>query len=217
MADGRPAPCAQRRPTAPHPRPAPAVRPQSCRREACTTYSGGMQRRLDLAMALVGEPQVIFFEEPPRPRPAQSPHHGQIIRDLVANSVTISSPRSTSRKPTRSPTGSRTRPRKAGRAGHRRRARQLVPGGHVQLRSRRRRVGHGQRGTGRRQPRPRGDDAAVPTNGSVASLRLLLDRLDANAFDVQTLSMHTPDLDDVFLTLTGSSTEPEEAPTPWAP
>ncbi|MEU5881203.1 ATP-binding cassette domain-containing protein, partial [Spirillospora sp. NPDC047279] len=29
-----------------------------------STYSGGMQRRLDLAMTLVGDPQVIFLDEP---------------------------------------------------------------------------------------------------------------------------------------------------------
>jgi ABC-2 type transport system ATP-binding protein len=47
----------------------------------------------------------------------------------------------------------------------------------------------------------------VPTDGSVASLRALLDRLDGVAVDG--IAMHTPDLDDVFFTLTGQKTEAE--------
>ena len=41
-----------------------------------------------------------------------------------------------------------------------------------------------------------------PSDGSIASLRTLLARLDASAIDIAELSVHTPDLDDVFLTLT---------------
>ena len=44
----------------------------------------------------------------------------------------------------------------------------------------------------------------VPSDGGVGSLRTLLDRLDAAAIDVGGLSVRTPDLDDVFLSLTGS-------------
>ncbi len=48
------------------------------------TYSGGMRRRLDLAMTLVGDPRIIFLDEPttgldPRGRRTM----WQIIRDLV--------------------------------------------------------------------------------------------------------------------------------------
>ncbi len=54
------------------------------------TYSGGMKRRLDLAMTLVGSPRVIFLDEPttgldPRSRRTM----WEIIRDLVAGGVTI--------------------------------------------------------------------------------------------------------------------------------
>ena len=34
------------------------------RRQAGATYSGGMSRRLDLAMTLLGEPSMIFLDEP---------------------------------------------------------------------------------------------------------------------------------------------------------
>src|SRR6266487_4128062 len=54
------------------------------------TYSGGMKRRLDLAMGLVGDPRIVFLDEPtagldPRSRRTM----WQIIRDLVASGVTI--------------------------------------------------------------------------------------------------------------------------------
>ena len=59
-------------------------------RKTAATYSGGMRRRLDLAMSLVGDPRIIFLDEPttgldPRSRRTM----WQIIRDLVAGGVTI--------------------------------------------------------------------------------------------------------------------------------
>jgi len=56
------------------------------------------------------------------------------------------------------------------------------------------------------------DDAAltlqVPSDGGVKSLRALLNQLDEHSIDVEEFSVHTPDLDDVFLALTGhASTE----------
>jgi len=42
----------------------------------------------------------------------------------------------------------------------------------------------------------------VAHDGSVRALKSLIDRLDENAIAVDSLSVHTPDLDDVFLALT---------------
>src|SRR6201994_3947755 len=55
-----------------------------------STYSGGMQRRLALAMTLMGDPRLIFLDEPttgldPRSRRTM----WQIIRELTADGVTI--------------------------------------------------------------------------------------------------------------------------------
>jgi len=52
----------------------------------------------------------------------------------------------------------------------------------------------------------RDDDALtleVPSDGGVRSLRGLLDQLDGASVEVDSLSVHLPDLDDVFLALTG--------------
>jgi ABC-type multidrug transport system ATPase subunit len=73
-----------------------------------STYSGGMRRKLDLAMTLVGNPRIIFLDEPtagldPRSRRTM----WEIVRDLVADGVTVFLTTSTSRKPISSPTGSR--------------------------------------------------------------------------------------------------------------
>ena len=76
--------------------------------KSLATYSGGMRRRLDLAMTLVGKPRIIFLDEPttgldPRGRRTM----WQIIHDLVEQTASrSSSPPSTWRKPTSSPTGS---------------------------------------------------------------------------------------------------------------
>jgi ABC-2 type transport system ATP-binding protein len=43
----------------------------------------------------------------------------------------------------------------------------------------------------------------VPSDGGIGSLRALLDKLEADSIDVGALSLQTPDLDDVFLSLTG--------------
>jgi ABC-2 type transport system ATP-binding protein len=49
----------------------------------------------------------------------------------------------------------------------------------------------------------------VPSDGGVKSVRTLLNRLDEHSIDVEDFSVHTPDLDDVFLALTGhASTGP---------
>jgi ABC-2 type transport system ATP-binding protein len=58
--------------------------------KSASTYSGGMRRRLDLAMTLVGTPRLIFLDEPttgldPRSRRTM----WESIRTLVADGVTI--------------------------------------------------------------------------------------------------------------------------------
>ncbi len=46
----------------------------------------------------------------------------------------------------------------------------------------------------------------VPGDSSLTSLQALLSRLDGAAVEVEQLSIHTPDLDDVFFAVTGHPT-----------
>ena len=169
------------------------------------TYSGGMRRRLDLAMTLVGAPRIIFLDEPtagldPRSRRVM----WQIIRDLVAGGVTIFLTTQYLEEADR--LANRIAVLDGGKVvaeGTPDELKRLVPGGHVRLEfaeaaelDKAARVFPGA---------SRDDDALslqVPSDGGVGSLRSLLDRLDAESIDVGGLSVQTPDLDDVFLSLT---------------
>ncbi|MEV6598125.1 ATP-binding cassette domain-containing protein [Actinoplanes sp. NPDC051346] len=54
------------------------------------TYSGGMRRRLDLAACLVGEPSVLFLDEPTTGLdPASRIGLWAIVRELVAGGITV--------------------------------------------------------------------------------------------------------------------------------
>ncbi|MEO6082384.1 MAG: ATP-binding cassette domain-containing protein [Umezawaea sp.] len=173
-----------------------------------STFSGGMRRRLDLAMGLVGDPRIVFLDEPttgldPRSRRDM----WQMIRELVAGGVTIFL--TTQYLEEADQLADRIAVLDNGKLvaeGTAEELKRLVPGGHVSLRftdsasldSAVRTFGDV----------PRDDDALVlrvPSDGGVASLRDLLARLDANAIEVAELTVHTPDLDDVFLAITGKS------------
>jgi ABC-2 type transport system ATP-binding protein len=172
-----------------------------------STYSGGLRRRLDLAMTLVGEPRVIFLDEPTTGLDPRSRHMmWQTIRGLVAGGVTIFLTtqylEEADELADRIAVLDRGRVVAVGTAGELKRR---IPGGHVRLRfgdaasldAAARALGDGSR-----------DDEAltleVPGDGRVPALRTLLDRLERAAVEVEELSVHTPDLDDVFFALTGS-------------
>ena len=60
------------------------------RRKPAATYSGGMRRRLDIAMTLVGGPRVIFLDEPTTGLDPRSRRETwAIVRELVAGGTTV--------------------------------------------------------------------------------------------------------------------------------
>jgi ABC-2 type transport system ATP-binding protein len=175
-----------------------------------STYSGGMRRKLDLAMTLVGNPRIIFLDEPttgldPRSRRTM----WTIIRELVADGVTIFL--TTQYLDEADQLADQIAVLDQGRLvaqGTPDELKRQLPGTHVRLR-----FGSVDQLDAAAVLFPdstRDDDALalrVPSDAGTTSLRALLDRLDEYALSAEEFSVHTPDLDDVFLALTGHSTE----------
>ena len=179
-------------------------------RKPVVTYSGGMRRRLDLAMTLIGDPRIIFLDEPtagldPRSRRGM----WQTIGELDASGVTIFLTTQYLEE--------------ADRLAHRigvldrgvlvaegtpDELKRLAPGGHIELSFAD--AGELERAARAFDGASRDDESLtlqIPSDGGVGSLRAILDRLEERSIDVAALSLQTPDLDDVFLSLTGDRGE----------
>jgi ABC-2 type transport system ATP-binding protein len=179
------------------------------------TYSGGMRRKLDLAMTLVGKPSIIFLDEPttgldPRSRRTM----WDIIRQLVADGVTIFL--TTQYLDEADRLADQIAVLDQGRLvaqGTPAELKRQIPGSHVLLRfasdveldSATRVLAESRRDED-------GDlILRVPSDGGAKSVRALLAQLDAHSIDIEEFSVHTPDLDDVFLALTGRTSTKVDA------
>jgi ABC-2 type transport system ATP-binding protein len=175
-----------------------------------TTYSGGMRRRLDLAMTLVGDPRMIFLDEPTTGLdPGSRRMMWDSIRQLVAGGVTILL--TTQYLDEADELADQIAVLDRGRIvaeGTADELKRSVSGGHVRLQVPTVSFLHGAVALL--------DDASgdedkleiqVPTDGTVGALRHLLSVLDGADIDVDQLSIHTPDLDDVFFAVTGHPTQ----------
>jgi len=175
-------------------------------RQTPATYSGGMRRRLDIAMSLIGRPQLIFLDEPttgldPRSRRTM----WQLIRELVADGVTILL--TTQYLEEADQLANRIALLDHGRIvaeGTPEELKRRMPGAHIQLRF----ADAASLDRAARELKEGARDEQelvlrVPNDGGIQSLRNVLARL-GDGIAVEDLSIHTPDLDDVFLAMTAN-------------
>ncbi|MFJ9324179.1 ATP-binding cassette domain-containing protein [Streptomyces globisporus] len=177
-------------------------------KKPASTYSGGMKRRLDIAMTLVGGPRIIFLDEPTTGLDPRSRHTmWGIIRDLVADGVTVFL--TTQYLEEADELADRIAVLNKGKIaaeGTAEELKRIVPGGHVKLRFT---DPHAYRNAASTLREASPDDEAlslrIPSDGSQRELRSILDRLDTAGIEADELTVHTPDLDDVFFALTDST------------
>lgn len=177
-------------------------------KKPASTYSGGMKRRLDLAMTLVGDPRFTFLDEPTTGLDPRSRHDvWGIIRGLVSGGVTVFL--ATQYLEEADELADRIAVLSDGRIaaeGSADELKRLVPGGHVRLRFA---DPAAYRSAAVALREVTTDDEAlslqIPSDGSQRELRAILDWLDAAGIEADELTVHTPDLDDVFFALTGTN------------
>ncbi|MET9590571.1 ATP-binding cassette domain-containing protein [Streptomyces sp. NPDC006516] len=179
-------------------------------RRLVRTYSGGMRRRLDLAAGLVGspEPGVFFLDEPTTGLDPRSRRElWQVVRELAGRGATVLlttqyleeadqlADRIAVLDKGRIVAEGTPDTLKARVAGHRL---DLVLGSReAYLRLATRAVHHS----------PETLTLGIPTDGTAAHARALLDDIDPHRTDVERFSLHSATLDDVFLALTTGTTE----------
>ncbi|MFF3358916.1 ATP-binding cassette domain-containing protein [Streptomyces sp. NPDC002917] len=181
-------------------------------KKSASTYSGGMRRRLDLAMTLVGSPRIIFLDEPTTGLDPRSRHNmWGIIRGLVSDGVTVFL--TTQQLEEADELADRIAVLNDGKIAAEE-LKRLMPGGHVRLRFIDP-VAYRSAADALREV-TRDDEAlslSIPSDGSQRELRSILDWLDSAGIEADELTVHTPDLDDVFFALTGPanvSNQPKE-------
>jgi len=156
-------------------------------------FSGGMRRRLDLAMSFVVTPEVVFLDEPTTGLDTRSRRElWEAIRGLAAGGTTVFL--TTQYLEEADQLADRIAVLDDGRV--------VALGTPEELKAR----------VGGEVVQVRGSDGVVlreiPTDGSVGGLRRALDALDEACAD-GVVALHRPTLDDVFLALTDRpATEP---------
>ncbi|HYZ54003.1 MAG TPA: ATP-binding cassette domain-containing protein [Streptosporangiaceae bacterium] len=179
-------------------------------RRRVATYSGGMRRRLDLAASLVGRPSVIFLDEPATGLDLPSRKAmWDVVTELAGSGVTIFLTTQYLEEADR--LAGRIAVLDGGRVvadGTPAELKQRVAGQRLDLML----AGPeefaeaarclGERAT-LRDPATR--TLGVPTDGSAAHVRALLDDIDPGRRLVAAFTVHAATLDDVFLALTGPS------------
>ncbi|MFD7514174.1 ATP-binding cassette domain-containing protein [Streptomyces niveus] len=173
-------------------------------RRLAGTYSGGMRRRLDLAAGLVGEPRVIFLDEPTTGLDLRSRQElWQVVRGLSAGGSTVFL--TTQYLEEADQLSDRIAVLDGGRLAAEGTATELksrVSGHRLDL------VATDAAAYERLAPlavqlSPDTLTLGLPTDGTAARVRALLDEIDPRRRDVASFTVHSATLDDVFLALTG--------------
>jgi len=170
------------------------------------SVSGGQRRRADLAASLVTEPQLLVLDEPTT---GLDPRSRQVVwstvRELVARGVTVVL--TTQYLEEADQLAHRVAVLDGGRIvaeGTLAELKARIPGGHIELAFADR--AELDAAAMVLAPAGRDDDALtlqLAADGRVSTLRTLLRQLDDASVEVEALTVHTPDLDDVFFALTG--------------
>lgn len=179
------------------------------------TYSGGMKRRIDLAMSLIASPPVIFLDEPttgldPRSRLAMWEMIKQLAKsgttillttqymdeaDHLADNIAVLDGGTIIAEGTadalKAKVGSDRLEITIGRGSSLQKAKQLLDSPSLQVDNERRTI-------------------SITTKGGVSTLKQVLQRMEQARIDVESISLHRPTLDDVFLSLTGHAATKEE-------
>ena len=184
-------------------------------RRRAATYSGGMRRRLDLAASLVGRPSVIFLDEPSTglDQPSRQAMW-RVIGELAGSGVTIFL--TTQYLEEADLLAGRVAVLDDGRIvaeGTTAELKERVAGRRLDLTL----AGPQEFGQTARRLAGRAthhDPSAltlgVPTDGSAAQVRALLDEIDPERTLVGAFTVHATTLDDVFLALTQKDTSHKE-------
>ncbi|WP_280235647.1 ATP-binding cassette domain-containing protein [Nocardia cyriacigeorgica] len=186
------------------------------------TYSGGMRRRLDLAMSLMGDPRILFLDEPTTGLDPRSRRDlWQVIQRLAADGTTIFL--TTQYLEEANQLADRVAVLDGGKLvadGTPDELKQLAPGGHIRMRFADRDLLTAAARAIDERVVAAGDHSLVdmdqltlqvPSDGNAGDVKRLLNRFDDLDIAVDQLTVHLPDLDDVFFALTGHSTPAESA------
>lgn len=160
-------------------------------RRRAGTYSGGMRRRLDIAMSLVGWPRVLFLDEPTTGLdPGSRRDTWRLVKDLAAGGTTV----------VLTTQYLEEADELADTIGVLHGGQLVAQGSPADLKQR--------VGGGRVEITVEGSQEVlrIPSDGSVASLKAILSGLEDTS-SVAHLDIHTPNLDDVFFALTASDTK----------